>query len=326
MTVMPTNPALATLPREQPSATADPLISVVIATRDRSDSVLQTIESVLANRSSYAHFEIFVVDQSLDDRSQQYVQDYAHHPQVDYRRSPTVGMAKARNLAITQAAGELIAITDDDCIVSKTWLREIYNAFAAYPQISILFGNVLPDSHDEASGFIPSYQRQEMTLISRAWHKNDVDGLGACMAIRKSVWQSLHGFDERLGVGGDMRSSSEGDLVLQALYQGYQVCETPMVEVVHHGFRSWEAGAHLIARYWYGTGAMFGKHLKLRPINTVGLLVRLAWRWAFGASRVADSLGSSARKLARLRAFAAGFWRGLTTPVVRQTGHFKRPS
>ena len=67
---------------------------------------------------------------------------------------------------------------------------------------------------------------------------------------------------------------------------------------------------------------MFGKHLKLRPVNTTLLLIMLGWRWAFGSSRVADSIGPKTRKLARLKAFAAGLFRGLVTPVEKHSGHF----
>ncbi|MEL6880079.1 MAG: glycosyltransferase family A protein [Cyanobacteria bacterium J06607_10] len=300
----------------------DPLISVVIATRDRGRRVTHTVESALKNLSTYSNFEIIVVDQSADNHSQQAMQAYEDRPDVVYVRSHTKGLARARNLAIARAKGELIAITDDDCVVSESWLREICKAFRQYPGVSILFGNVLPGEHDSSAGFIPSYRRQQARVISRAIDKNDVDGIGACMALRKQIWQHLGGFDEMLGVGGIMQSSSEGDLVLQALYKGYQVCEIPNIVVVHNGFRSWEAGAALIERYWYGTGAMFGKHLKLQPVNTTLLLVMLGWRWAFGSSRVANSIGPNTQKLVRLKAFATGFFRGLATPVERHSGHF----
>lgn len=299
-----------------------PSISVVIATRNRGKSVVQTVESIL-RANSVAPFEVIVVDQSEDSRCQRAMQAYAENALVRYLRTDTQGMAKARNMAIACAKGHLIAITDDDCVVNSDWLNNIFSAFADNSRLSILFGNVVAGKHDAELGFIPSYQRAQARVISSAWDKNDVDGIGACMAMRKQVWQDLHGFDEMLGVGGMLQSSSEGDLVLQALYRGYQVCEMPSVAVVHHGFRTWSAGSDLIARYWYGTGAMYGKHLKLRPLTTVLLLLRLAWRWAFGISRVADSLGPNTQKIARLRAFVTGFFRGLTTTVERQTGHFR---
>ncbi|MEM9087512.1 MAG: glycosyltransferase [Cyanobacteria bacterium P01_F01_bin.53] len=309
-----------------------PVISVVIATRNRKDSVVWTIDSILNNavsgevsQGAMSSFEILVVDQSTNDCCQQAMQKYAGDSRIRYQHSETVGMARARNLAIAQAKGDLIAITDDDCVVSSNWLWEIQNIFLTYPSVTLLFGNVLAGSHDASAGFIPSYCRQQAKIISNALDKNDVDGLGACMAMRKSLWQELHGFDEMLGVGGLLKSSSEGDLVIHALQKGMQVCEMPSVVVIHHGFRTWEAGSGLIDRYWYGTGAMFGKHLKLYPISTVLTLVLLAVRFVFGTSRVASSLGGNTHKRARLGAFASGFCKGLWLKIDRSTGHFRPP-
>ena len=114
------------------------------------------------------------------------------------------------------------------------------------------------------------------------------------------------------------------DLVLQALQKGYQVCETPYVFVIHHGFRTWDQASSLIFRYWYGTGAMYGKHLKLYPVSTGWILLLLAWRWAFGRSRVADSIGRNTRKSFRLYAFGLGLLKGLWLKIERESGHFRK--
>lgn len=299
----------------------NPLISVVIATRNRDDLAINAVDSILKN--DYPLFEIWVVDQSTTDACERAMKKYEGDSRIIYQRISTVGMARARNFAIARSKGDLIAITDDDCVVDDQWLQNIYSAFAASTNLTILFGNVLPGDCEAAAGFIPSYYREQERTISSPLAKNDIDGLGACMAIRKAVWQELHGFDEMLGVGGLLKSSSEGDLVIHALHKGYEVSEMPSVLVTHNGFRTWEEGNGLIARYWYGTGAMYGKHLKLYPFNTFTTLALLAWRWAFGTSRVADSLGPNTQKIARLNAFVTGFYKGLSLKLDRKTGHFK---
>jgi len=302
-------------------------ISVVIATRDRGDRVTDTVDSILNNKiNTPLAFEILVVDQSTNKDCLQAMQKYKSDPRVKYQQTTTTGMARARNIAIAQARSSLIAITDDDCIVAENWLASIQAAFQAHPDVAILFGNVHPAECDTSQGFIPSYCREKERIVSDPLSKNDIDGLGACMALRKEVWKALGGFDEMLGAGGVLKSSSEGDLVIHALHQGHQVCELPAVSVVHHGFRTWAEGEGLIARYWYGTGAMYGKHLKLYPIATFMTLALLGWRWAFGRSRVADSLGNNTRKSARLIAFVSGFSSGLWIKVDRATGHFKPDS
>ena len=299
----------------------EPSVSVVIATKNRDDSVTQTVDSILSN--THTRFEIVVIDQSTNDNCKKSMEKYIQEPRVSYHQTRTSGLARARNLGVEKARSNLIAITDDDCIVAKNWLREIQKIFMDFPNVAIIFGNVLPAEYDASSGFIPCYLREQTKIISRVLDKNDVDGLGACMALRKSVWSECHGFDAMLGVGGELHSSSEGDLVLHALHQGHQVCETPLVVVTHHGFRTWQEGSQLVYRYWHGTGAMYGKHLKLYPVHTFAILMLLAWRWAFGRSRVAASLGPKTQKIYRLRCFISGLLKGLSLDIEVKTGHFR---
>ena len=55
---------------------------------------------------------------------------------------------------------------------------------------------------------------------------------------RKDIWQALYGFDEMLGAGGLLKSSSEGDIVIHSLHQGHPVGEMPNMFVTHNGFRA----------------------------------------------------------------------------------------
>ncbi|HEV8712245.1 MAG TPA: glycosyltransferase [Candidatus Binatia bacterium] len=294
-------------------------VTVVVATRDRGDSVVRTVRTILAN--DYSAFELRIVDQSDDDRTETSLQQYLGDTRVHYVRVGTKGLSSARNAGIADAHGELIAITDDDCEVSSNWLRELVAAFTADSRIGVVFGNVVPGPHNGAAGFIPAYVREEPFVARSIGEKHEVDGVGACMGLPRGVWKALGGFDQRLGVGAPLRSNSEGDLVMRALRSGYFIYETPAIWVIHHGFRTWREGLRLIQRYWYGTDAMYAKYFKIAPWSTTRLLLRLAGRWAFGQSRVAASLGAHTHKVLRLLSFVKGFAAGTAIPVDRATGH-----
>jgi hypothetical protein len=119
-----------------------------------------------------------------------------------------------------------------------------------------------------------------------------------------------------------LMSAEETDLTIRTLLAGFFVYETPRVTIVHNGFRPWRESGTLVQRNWYGTGAVFAKNLKSGHWSVVPLLVRLAWRWAFGRSRVASSLGPRSHRLLRLTAFVRGFAAGVGMPLDRTTGHF----
>ncbi|MGB3297281.1 MAG: glycosyltransferase family A protein, partial [Phormidesmis sp.] len=82
---------------------ASPLISVVIATRNRRDRIVATIDSILSN--DYPSFEIRVVDQSTDDACDRAMKKYEGDARIIYHHTSTVGMAKARNWAIARSKG-----------------------------------------------------------------------------------------------------------------------------------------------------------------------------------------------------------------------------
>src|SRR5204862_288707 len=111
-------------------------------------------------------------------------------------------------------------------------------------------------AHDPATGFVPSYVRDEPFLARSLVDKAKIDGMGACMALRRRIWTELGGFDERFGAGGPFHAADEGEFALRALQAGWFVYETPAVSVLHRGFRGRTEAHALVHRYAYGTGAM----------------------------------------------------------------------
>jgi GT2 family glycosyltransferase len=304
-------------------ATNPPLLSVVVATRNRGASLARTLRGILSNDPP--PMEVIVVDQSDDEQTAAALGPILDDGRVRLVRTSTRGLSTGRNLGIRHARSEFIALTDDDCDVAADWLQAMWTALAADSRIGLVFGNVLPGPHDPAAGFITAYVRS-CPFVARSIHgKREVEGVGACMGLRRSVWQAVHGFDPALGLGAPLLAGEEGDLAIRILLAGYWVCESPRVTVTHRGFCAWADQPIVVYRNWFGTGAMLGKQLRCTRWFVIPLLLGLACRWAFGISRVAASLGSSSSSFRRLAAFLQGFLKGTTTPVDRSTGHFVMP-
>ncbi len=300
------------------------LISVVLSTRDRAHAIPDAVRTILQN--DHADFELIVVDQSADGLTEAALAPFSSDPRLRYLRSATAGKSAGLNIGIREARAALVALTDDDCQVSADWLRQIEAAFAGNDRIGIVFGNVLPAPQDRAMGCIPAYIRRQPFLARGVQDKNQVEGMGACMAVRRSVWQSLNGFDEMLGPGSRFQAADEGDLALRALLAGQWIYETPAIWVTHYGFRTWEQMPALIDGYWGGTGAMMAKPVKTGQWRIVPLLLRLAARWMLGRSGAGAGLGPRKRRLRKLRSFCRGFLSGVSLPVDKRTGHYVRPT
>jgi len=302
----------------QPTVSIRPAISVVVCTRNRGTAVVKTIESILA--CGGPRFEIVVVDQSEDQATETSIAPYVARGGVNYIRSSTKGLAAARNIGIRSAKSELIAFTDDDCVVGENWLQRFVAAFSQDGRIGIVHGNVLAGSHDTNSGFIPAYRRDKPFLATTIMDKFRADGIGACMGLRKRTWSALWGFDEALGAGGQFRSAEELDFGLRALLVGISIFEDPGLYVVHRGFRQWTDHGELVRGHLYGIGAMFAKHLKCGHWSVALYMTQLAWRWLF-ASPVVD-FGRRPSRTLRLAAFLKGLLAGARRPVDRVRNHY----
>ena len=265
-----------------------------------------------------------IVDQSEDEASSSFFDRLLANPAIRYCKMERRGLSAARNKGIHLSRGGLIVITDDDCEVPPNWLDTLLEVFQGDSRTALVYGNVIPGGFDAMRGFVPSYIRSEPCLGRSVHRKNDIEGIGACMAFRRELWERLGGFDEMLGAGQRFPAAEDGDFTLRALRGGFQVCETPRVEVIHHGFRTWDEGETLSRGYWYATGAMFAKHVKLAPVSTARLLAGLGWRFVFGRSSLpAESLGRVAPHRARLAAFVRGFLTGASIPVNYESECFE---
>ena len=296
-----------------------PALSAVVCTHDRSARVLDTVRSILA--SDAGELELLVIDQSANGTVEERLATLAD-PRVRHVRTETRGLSIARNLGLRLAASPIVALTDDDCEVDRSWAGEIRRAFEQESHIAVVFGNVLPGPVDISDGFIPSYERVAPFLARRLADKADVEGIGACMAVRRQAAIDLGGFDELLGAGSRFRAGEDVDLTLRALVAGHWVFETPHIRVVHHGFRRWADADALVHSYWLGAGAALGKHVRCHPVHGLRLLAQLGIRFVIGPSTVAASLGPKGMPRARLAAFVKGLAAGATLPVDRALGLF----
>lgn len=300
-----------------------PWASVVLATCNRSESVVRTVRSLLAMQEE---FDLVIVDQSEHDQHASFAPGRSGVT-IQYHQMDRLGLSAARNAGIRLCRGEIIAMTDDDCEVPENWLTALRRVFEHDDRIAMVFGNVVACRFDASRGFIPTYVRSAPFLGRSVREKNRIEGMGACMALRRDLWVRLGGFDEMLGVSRRFPAAEEGDFALRALRAGHRICETPEVIVTHHGFRTWDEGRRLIPSYWYGTGAMFAKNVKLAPVSTCGLLAGLGWRMLAGrASLTAESFGQIATRRAKLSAFSRGFVAGLKCHVNRESGVFEPES
>jgi len=111
------------------------LISVVIPTRNRASSLVQTIDALQAQ--TYPFHEILVVDDGSTDQTATAMQRITG---IRYIHQPSRGPAAARNRGSREAQGDILAYTDDDCVPLLTWLEQIAQGYQDYPHVAGIGG------------------------------------------------------------------------------------------------------------------------------------------------------------------------------------------
>jgi glycosyltransferase involved in cell wall biosynthesis len=248
-------------------------ISAVICTRNREDKIGTAIQSVLAN--DYPSFDLTVIDQSTSDATRRVVESIAAaDPRLHYVHVDEAGLSRAYNNGIGRTDGEILAFTDDDCIVDPDWLSTIAKAFAAEPDGELLYGQVLA-----AGESADDLQKTPALAIPAAERLSQLDGfkvfgMGANFAARRSLFSSIGGFDTVLGGGGPLRSSQDFDLAYRAYRGGHVILLRPEVTLRHDGRRESEDWPALSIAYGTGDGAFYTKHIRCRDPYALWLLAK----------------------------------------------------
>jgi GT2 family glycosyltransferase len=234
-------------------------ISVVICTRDRGPALAECLRSVVAQRGTPG--EIIVVDNSRDGNARSVCTEFSD---IRYVHEPRAGLSRARNAGIRASRLNIVAFTDDDVEVHPGWTAEIARAFTER-DVEALTGLVLPARLDTGAqcyfefamggfgtSFIPrTFGRQffEETRPHGA-HVWKI-GAGANMAFRRSVFERLGLFDERLGAGA-AGCSEDSELWYRLLATGGECLYEPRAVVFHHHRSDWPGLKRQMKAYMKG--------------------------------------------------------------------------
>jgi GT2 family glycosyltransferase len=259
-------------------------ISVCIPTV-RAASLEPAILSIRAQ--TFAGWELLVVGQGPDASRLRAATERAAggDPRVRYLHLATKGLSAARNAALREAAGEIVAFTDDDCEAEPDWLEALDRCFAN--DVDLVSGTVIAPVIERHFAVCPSVAPGEITFVvdpADGTLPVEFDALGANLAVRRETALRLGGFDEQLGAGAHFPGGEEHDLVHRMAMAGATLRSTPAA-VVHHtyGVRS---GLREVYRYrrrrLRGDGAGAAKRAML-AVPEGGLPVgRSVWRAAQG--------------------------------------------
>jgi GT2 family glycosyltransferase len=303
------------------AATGGNVVSVLMCTCNRPDDAVRAVRSLLD--SPRTDVEVLVVDQSSDRATETAFAELMRDPRLRYVASRTKGKGAAMNEGLALARGEYVVCTDDDCEAPANWAGDMAALLASQPRTAVLFCSVVAPPHDESLGYVPQYLPARDRLFRSAMSTCTHRGIGAGMALRRDVVLSLDGIDQSFGPGARFASGDDWDLQLRTILKGWESFETNALQIVHHGFRTFEQGRAHTRRDWFAMGAAAAKPVRAGHVGLVFLGLGLV---------VVDAIVPMLRDLVSLRkpqgirrvtAFANGYVHGLATAVDRRTLQYR---
>ncbi len=102
------------------------VVTVAVCTRDRVTDLALCLDALID--FDYPALDLLVVDNAPDtDATARLVCHY--HSRVRYLCEPRPGLDWARNRAVHEARGDILAFTDDDAVVDRGWVTALVRIF-----------------------------------------------------------------------------------------------------------------------------------------------------------------------------------------------------
>jgi glycosyltransferase involved in cell wall biosynthesis len=296
---------MAHLPKACARRRAEPhtVVTVAVCTRNRAAQLPACLEALEALDYPRHLLDVVIVDNApIDDSTRAAVERF---PSFRYVLEPRPGLDRARNRAIVESRGEIIAYTDDDVSVDPAWLHAIANAFLEEPDAMCITGLVVPDEVDTEAqvlferygGFGRGFDRNVFRVdlesgqsTARLYGGTGRFGTGANMAFRRCFFDAAGPFDPGLDVGTPANGGGDLDMFFRVLKSGASLVYEPAAIVRHRHRRDLPALRTQITNNGIGFYSYLVRTARAYPDERTAIVrLGLWWLWWWSIRRLLRS-------------------------------------
>lgn len=218
-----------------------PLVSIIIPTRNKRSLLQTTIDSIRA-RTDYDRYEIIVVDNgSTEADAVEYLASIGNMCRV-LAWNETFNYSAINNFGATHAKGEYLLFLNNDMEVTQgDWLTAMLEHAQRHEVGAVGAKLLFGDGRIQHAGVVVGIGRSAANAF-RFWPgdsyaaprladltRNCSAVTGACLLVRKAIFDEIGGFNESLRV-----VLNDVDLCLRIRQKGYLVVYTASAVLYHH--------------------------------------------------------------------------------------------
>lgn len=224
-----------------------PLISAILVSFNTRALTLRALET-LELAAQGLDVDVWVVDNASSDDSAGAIR--ARFPGVNViEAGANLGFGAANNRAMERARGEFFLLLNTDAFPEADALRELLEAARRYPRAAVLAPRILNEdgSRQKTIWPFPTPLHNWLENTGLAWfarrfaphlsqnHSPDAEGevpwaTGACLLVRRAVYEQIGGFDERFWMYAE-----ETDWQKTMRAADWQIVFVPAAVVTHLG-------------------------------------------------------------------------------------------
>ena len=218
-------------------------VSIVIPSKDKVHLLSRCI-ATLRTVTRYDNYEILIVDNgSTEPATHSYYESLRDLPDIRVLPFPhPFNYSAVNNFGARNTTGDLLLFLNNDIEITRPdWLEELAG-WMEMPSVGITGARLLlPTGAIQHAGVVVGFDgfaghpfagQPPLTFNlfgSTGWYRDYLAVTGACMMMRRDVFDKIGGFDESFVLCG-----SDVEICLRASHHGYRSVYNPFAELVHY--------------------------------------------------------------------------------------------
>lgn len=234
------------------------LFSIIIPTYNRPQHLTNCLAAIAQLDYAKDNFEVIVVDDGSQLDLSNTVKPFDTTLKLTLISQANQGPGAARNTGATQAQGEYLVFTDDDCLPAPDLLKQLAKQLELTPNYLIggqVINQLVNNRYSTASQMLMEYVCQH--LLDKPLMFFTTNNI----CVPRKFFRQIGGFDKSFSVGAEDR-----EFCYRWLNSGYKMVYAPAVKVFHaHNLNFY---TFCRQQFNYGRGSSYFHYVRAKQPHT----------------------------------------------------------